>query len=147
MILPKNIVYKNNKTPSNKTKVADLWVPLPQSRKVVGSQDVYILGSSEVSMPSIVATSSVHGIKARLVTCKNSKKLVSTTLQSDADKEINTGIKVINEWTFEEGEYSKPIFFEGQKTFTSDVWVEMSNPTDKDAAVNALLHGVIKTRG
>ena len=117
------------------------WVPIRTSFKSVAKQDVFVLGHLEIKMPAIVTSSTVKGVKARLI-CKKDK-VISGPPSAEMD---NSNVKELEKWDFDENDQTKPIYFSPPLHVESDFWVEMMNPTDKDAIVNALIHGMIRSK-
>lgn len=117
------------------------WVKLEQTHKKLQTNDVYVLGHTEIQMPAVDSKSNIKGVKARLVKVKGgAANRPPSSNQSD--------VEVIKEWEFEEDAQSKPIFFSSPVTLDRDFWIEMMNPSkDQDAVVNALVHGMIRSKG
>jgi hypothetical protein len=138
------LLKKFVKDEENKKKKPE-WIRLDHTLKTVLKNDFYILGHDEVKMPAIVATSTVKGIKARLVTAK---KGMTTTSAPPSDKDMaEDNVTIIRDWVFDEANQTIPIYFSPSVQMDSTFWIEMCNPTDQDAVVNALVHGMIRSRG
>ncbi len=114
------------------------WVIIKSSRKELQKSDTYILGHPDIKMPAVLSTSSLKGIKARLVREKPTKVVGPPT--STVDK------IVIQEWEFDESNQTRPIHFSTPVHIDSTLWVEMQNNTESDAVVSALIHGMIMSK-
>ena len=113
------------------------WVMIEASRKKLTSNELYVLGDSHVTVPAIESSSSIKGVKARLVKAKKSKNPIEAG-QPDTD--------VVCEWTFDEDNQIKPVHMSSPVVVDSDLWVEMCNPCDNDAIVSSFVHGMIKSK-
>jgi hypothetical protein len=116
------------------------WVMLVQTKKQVLHTDDFVLGHPEIPMPAIVSSSNIKGVKARVVSVKNSKsnKPPSSTETSN--------VNVIHEWTFDEDDQTKPVYFNPPVHINTDFWVEMCNPTKQDAVVSAVVQGLYRSK-
>jgi len=124
------------------TKKDAKWVPIKHSMKKITSRDVYVLGHPDVKMPAVVSSSTIKGVKARLVKLKK----VTNAGPPKTDYQ-EKDLEVINEWEFDKDNQTKPIYFSNPEQVDSDFWVEMKNEsTSSDAAVNALVHGMIRSK-
>lgn len=115
------------------------WQVLEHTKKKLQNNDIYVLGDPSVRMPGIVSSSSKKGVKARLV-CAKSTKLKGPPTAGDR------AIEVLKEWAFTADNQSKPLRFEAPMTIDKTFWVEMINPHAEDVVVNALIHGVIRSK-
>lgn len=122
---------------AGKLKKDAQWVILPQSRKMLQKNDLYVLGDVEVNMPPIVSTSNIKGIKMRLV------EEVNTPLAKPTDK---AATKVVKEWEFTEDNQTMPISFDVPLRFQNTLWIEALNPTNNDGNINAQVHGMYRSR-
>ena len=55
-------------------------------------------------------------------------------------------VKVLHEWEFTKQNESMPIYFDDVIRVDTDVWVEMMNPNEQDAVVNATIYGIFRTK-
>lgn len=115
------------------------WVPIDHTRKQLQSNDVYVLGDPSVRMPAVVSSSNLKGVKARLVAQKVSKKSGPPTADTK-------NVEVLKEWSFDNDNQTKPIYFTEPLHIQRPFWIEMLNPLPEDAVVNSLVHGVIRSR-
>jgi hypothetical protein len=113
------------------------WVLMPHTRKPLQRNDQYVLGHAEVRMPPIVATSTLKGIKMRLV------EEVNAALSKPTDK---APIKVIKEWEFTEDNQTIPISLDNPIRFNNTLWIEALNTSPTDANVNAMVHGMFQSK-
>lgn len=115
------------------------WTMLSQTRKTLSPSDLYVLGDQNVTMPPIVSSSSLKGVKARLVRNKKAKDISKTDIDAPTTE-------VVTDWVFDSDDQIKPIYFSNPVISDTDVWVEMLNESDIDAVVNATVHGMIKSK-
>jgi len=143
----KGIKTRKKELKGKKTvKLVDEWVPLESTRKRIGKNDIFVLGHPEVEMPAVVSRSNRKGIKCRLVTYNNKSVPTSYKRASDIPDPSTREIKVIKEWVFDDDEETLPVYFERSENCMQDLWVEMCNPLEIDAIVNATIHGLIRSR-
>ena len=118
------------------------WVIIQTSQKKVMSNDVYVLGHADVKMPAVVSSSTIKGVKARLVRKK-------TGLKGPPSSKVDpNNTDILESWDFTKNNQTKPIIFSSPLSISTDFWVEMCNTsTTEDAVVNVLVHGLIRSKG
>ena len=130
------------KAEKDQEELKPVWVKIAQTEKIVTKSDIYVLGHPEIRMPAVVSSSTVKGIKARLVTTSSKTREVSAPPTGVSESDI----EVIKDWEFTQDNQTMPIYFSSPLHMEKTFWIEMLNPTDKDSVVNALIHGVILSK-
>jgi hypothetical protein len=100
----------------------DGWLKIEGTERTPEDGECFVLSfNADIQLPAVVSTSSIRGVFGRLKTASN---------------------EVLTEWTFEEDDQTKPIYFESPRKVDTTFWVEMRNLFDKEAIVHALVHCV-----
>jgi hypothetical protein len=126
LLAPKKIEKKGE-------PVVDNWIALETSRKDLMTNDLFTLGHPSIDTAPIMLRSTVAGVKARLV------EKVQVGVR-DTLAEMNQGnTKVLAEWTITDANTYVPI--QENRVIGNPFWIEMCNPTDKEAVVSATITG------